>query len=70
MDSEDSYCADMRALLSLRWAPGMPDGMLNFRPLQKHTYSNILNILQPQKRNIFHLKNSDIFHISAQNIDC
>ena len=38
-------------------------------PLQKHTYSNILKILQPKKEN-FQIKNSDIFHIPAQNIDC
>ena len=29
----------------------------------------ILNILQPKREN-FRIKNSDIFHISAQNIDC
>ena len=29
----------------------------------------ILKILQPKKEN-FQIKNSDIFHISAQNIDC
>ena len=37
--------------------------------LRKHAYSNILKILPPKnenfQRNIF-----DIFHISAQNIDC
>ena len=37
--------------------------------LWKHTYSNILKILQPKKEN-FQIKKSDIFHISAQNIDC
>ena len=37
--------------------------------LRKHAYSNILKILQPKKEN-FQIKNSDIFHISAQNIDC
>ena len=37
--------------------------------LRKHAYSNILKILQP-KRGKFSDKNSDIFHISAQNIDC
>ena len=37
--------------------------------LRKHAYSNILKILQPKKEN-FRIKNSDIFHISAQNIDC
>ena len=36
---------------------------------EKHAYSNILKILQPKKEN-FQIKNSDIFHISAQNIDC
>ena len=37
--------------------------------LRKHAYSNILKILQPKKEN-FQIKNSDSFHISAQNIDC
>ena len=37
--------------------------------LQKHAYSNILEIL-PLKNENFQIKNSDIFHISAQNIDC
>ena len=37
--------------------------------LRKHAYSNILKILQPKPEN-FQIKNSDIFHISAQNIDC
>ena len=37
--------------------------------LRKQAYSNILKILQPKKGN-FSDKNSDIFHISAQNIDC
>ena len=38
-------------------------------PLRKHAYSNILKIV-PTKNEIFQIKNSDIFHISAQNIDC
>ena len=37
--------------------------------LQKHAYSNILKMLPPKNEN-FPIKNSDIFHISAQNIDC
>ena len=37
--------------------------------LRKHAYSNILKTLPPKNEN-FHMKNSDIFHISAQNIDC
>ena len=39
-------------------------------PLRKHAYSNILEILPPKKNENFQIKNSDIFHISAQNIDC
>ena len=39
------------------------------QPLRKHAYSNILKILAPKNEN-FHIKNSDIFHISPQNIDC
>ena len=37
--------------------------------LRKQAYSNILTILWPKIEN-FQIKNSDIFHISAQNIDC
>ena len=37
--------------------------------LRKQAYSNILKNLPP-KNEIFLDKNSDIFHISAQNIDC
>ena len=37
--------------------------------LWKHAYSNILKILPP-KNETFQIKNSAIFHISAQNIDC
>ena len=36
--------------------------------LRKHTFSNILKILTPKNEN-FQIKNSDIFHVSAQNID-
>ena len=38
-------------------------------PLGKHTYSNIEKISPPKTEN-FPIKNSDIFHISAQNTDC
>ena len=38
-------------------------------PSRKHAYSNILKILPPKIWK-FSDKNSDIFHISAQNIDC
>ena len=37
--------------------------------LRKHAYSNILKISQA-KTESFQIKNSDIFHISAKNIDC
>ena len=42
---------------------------INGFTLQEHAYSNILKILQPKKEN-FQIKNSDIFHISARNMDC
>ena len=38
-------------------------------PLRKHAYSYIEKISLPQTEK-FQTKNSDIFHISAQNIDC
>ena len=41
----------------------------SLKSLRKHAYSNILKILQPKKEN-FQIKNSNIFHISAQNIYC
>ena len=37
--------------------------------LRKHAYSNIQKFLSPKNEN-FQIKKSDIFHISAQNIDC
>ena len=37
--------------------------------LRKHASSNILKTLQPKPEK-FQIKNSDIFYISAQNIDC
>ena len=40
-----------------------------FLTLRKHAYSNILKTLPPKNEN-FQMKNSDIFPISAQNIDC
>ena len=39
------------------------------KSLRKHAFSNILKILPPKDEN-FQIENSDIFHISAQNIDC
>ena len=41
----------------------------NSGTLRKHAYSNILKILPPNNEN-FQKKNSDIFCVSAQNIDC
>ena len=54
----NSKCSMLKSLSS----------MLSFT-LRKHAYSNILKILPPKYENI-QIKNSDIFHISAQNIDC
>ena len=41
----------------------------SYCPLRKHAHLNILKILPP-KNEKFQIKNSDIFYISAQNIDC
>ena len=38
--------------------------------LQKHAYSNIYKISPPKPEKFQIKKKSDIFHISAQNIDC
>ena len=45
------------------------DSGCRMSPLRKHAYSNILKILPPKNEN-FQIKNSNIFHVSAQNIDC
>ena len=37
--------------------------------LQKYAYSNIRKLLPPKNEH-FQIKNSDIFHISCQTIDC
>ena len=37
--------------------------------LRKHAYSNTLKILPPKIEN-FQIKNSDIFYVFAQNINC
>ena len=43
--------------------------MCHLMPLRKRAYSTILRILPPKNEN-FQMKHSDIFLISAQNIDC
>ena len=40
------------------------------KTIRKHAYSNILNISPPKTESFSDKKKSDIFHISAQNIDC
>ena len=42
--------------------------LLYFSVLRKYAYSNVLKISPPKTE--FSDKNSDIFHISAQHIDC
>ena len=42
---------------------------ISYNALRKHAYSNIQKISPPKTEN-FQVKTSDIFHISAQNIDC
>ena len=41
-----------------------------YNALREQAYSNILKILLPKKNESFQMKNSKIFHISAQNIEC
>ena len=43
--------------------------LFKYIALRKHAYSNILRFLPPKNEN-FQMKHSDIFLISAQNIDC
>ena len=50
------------------WAPGLHTPQILSHSLRKYAYSNILRILPPKNEN-FQMKNSDIFLISAQNID-
>ena len=38
--------------------------------LRNNAYSNILKMLPPKHEKQNQIKTSDIFHISAQNIDC
>ena len=54
--------SDAQTDSSSRWAQTLV-------ALRKHAYSNILKFLPPKNEN-FQVKNSDNFHISAQNIDC
>ena len=54
--------------LCLRWVHSSV-GIFKTISLRKHAYSTILKILPPKNEN-FQMKNSDYFHISAQNIDC
>ena len=48
---------------------GIFDGVI-MQSLRKHAYSNILKILPPNNGIFLEKKKSDIFPISAQNIDC
>ena len=41
----------------------------SWHTLRNHTYSNILKI-SPPKTESFQIKKYDVFHISAQNINC
>ena len=44
-------------------------GARAWQVLRKQAYSNIMKSLPPKHEN-FQIKKSDIFHVSAQNIDC
>ena len=69
--ADNKYFSQKRfAPLCMRFAYG-PAMIINdeYGSLRKHAYSNILKILPP-KNESFQIKSSDIFHTSAQNIDC
>ena len=53
----------------IRTIPSASSESIHSLSLRKHAYSNIQKI-SPPKTEIFQIKNPDIFHISAQNIDC
>ena len=59
---------ELKALVTSTWFSSYRDN-IKCLSLRKNAYSNILKIL-PSKNENFQIKNSDIFHISAQNIDC
>ena len=69
------YSHEMAIFISLEYVTHSPlpphasGAWWQSKTLRKHTYSNTLKILHPKKEN-FQVKNSDIFHISVQNIDC
>ena len=56
-------------MISAVWMKASKEKLVCFSPLQKHAYSNILKIWQPEKEKN-QIKHSDIFLISVQNIDC
>ena len=66
-----SICRLLNLLPSVQSINSFPTrgDFCRLQTLRKHAYSNILIILQP-KNESFQIKGSDIFHISAQSIDC
>ena len=67
--SASLYNVDMDQFLSSRIYFIQYPIIRNCWSLRKHAYSNMLKILPPKNEN-FQIKNSDIFHIFYQNIDC
>ena len=65
-----SYIFICTCMTADHWVEKMPYlGLFFFFAFRKHACSNMLKILPPKNEN-FQLKNCDIFHISAKNIDC
>ena len=50
-------------------SPFWKGSTLKWKSFWKHTCSNIMKFLPPKNKKKNQIKNSDIFHISAQNID-
>ena len=55
--------------LVILYLPLIQEGQLSVSTLRKYAYSNKKKISPPKSEN-FQIKNSDIYQISAQNIDC
>ena len=71
MDAQSDQAFAVRICPTTRFSIGyMNHNVKTLRlSLRKHAYSNILKLLPPKiEKN--QIKNSDIFNISAQNVDC
>ena len=69
-DPQEFFRQEVRTLIRLSECAYVAFYVLTNKTLRKHIYSNILKILPPKNEKKNQIKKSDIFNISAQNIDC